>query len=118
MNKEKQGKNLFEYINERKYFFRRTCFILDDDVFVEMVAIAEETKIIDDKTYSTGCEVLVSNSREIKIEDCPDEYKKYLQKLKTKDSIEEVYEFKGKKEVQKIIEDYPGDELFKFNRLS
>lgn len=106
--------HLLEHINEKRYFFRRTCFILDPDILVEMVAIAKETKKIDDTAYYISCDVLASNSREIKLEDCNEHNQEYLRKLANQDSIEEVYEFKGENEAKKIIETYKGGDLFKF----
>jgi len=74
--------------SEVKYYFRRTYFMVDDSLFVELVALAAESKVRTENEEQLNCEVIDSDSREIYIDSCS---KEFVSQLKENGIIKEAY---------------------------
>lgn len=79
--------NLLSF-SEVKYYFRRTYFMVDDSLFVELVALAAESKTRTDNEEQLNCEVIDSSSRELHIDSCSEEL---ARQLREQSIIKEVY---------------------------
>jgi|SRR5690606_11989498 len=93
--------------SEVKYFFRRTYFMVDDNMYVELVALAAESKIRTDHEEEVNCEVIDSSSRELYIESSSVDFAKQLQESGI---IKEVYVIT--EEQLYILKDTYKDDLF------
>ncbi|MGN7300428.1 hypothetical protein [Ferdinandcohnia sp. SAFN-114] len=74
--------------SEIKYFFRRSYFMVDDNMYVELVALAAESRIRSDIEEELNCEVIDSTSRELYLDSSSVDF---AMELRESGIIKEVY---------------------------
>lgn len=100
------------FINlDHQYTFTRTYFLLEPNLYVEMVTLAMEYNRVEGRNLITQNEVLSSDSREL---DTKDVSKSFVEALHAEDTIKEEYKL-TKEQVDMILKNYK-DNLFDVNK--
>ncbi|MFC0273562.1 hypothetical protein ACFFIX_19410 [Metabacillus herbersteinensis] len=73
--------NSIHVSSKKEYFFRRTFFVVDGDLFVELVALMEESTMVQGTEVQKGNEILASDSRELSFSNYPHSFVENLSEL-------------------------------------
>lgn len=116
MNEEMNFKiNKFDNTNvnfKKKFIFRRTYFVLDDNLFVELLALMVESTRIHENLLEKYNETVATASKEIKFSDVSDSFS---EKLISEQVINETFEM-DKEQFDYLLENYKEDDLFLVNK--
>lgn len=75
--------------NQNRYLFEKLIFLLDEHYFVELVSLSKKSEILEGMNTVNSDEVVLTDSRERKVEDLPIEM---LNSLKVNGTLRESFE--------------------------
>ncbi|MDO6657433.1 hypothetical protein [Anaerobacillus sp. 1_MG-2023] len=110
MSNETRMKTFYINMNQQ-YYFRRTYFLLDANLYVEMVTLVMESNRQIGKRSKVETEVLESDSREVSTTNIS---KSFIEYLKVEDTIIEEYKL-SKSQAEFVLNKYKNN-LFDVNK--